>query len=364
MSRHQRIGATAGTTVVVVFVAGMAALALTSQAGAVPKTHHHSRPPVTDVHTVSSSTIPAPKAKKNLCPLTGQPAGGGKVPQRPALGVKIGNDPASRPQSGLLNADIVYEEMAEGGITRYLAVYQCHEAAALGPVRSVRWDDWHVLATYGHPILSFSGGINQWNAVVAHLGWLYDANGSFYPTTNAYYRTSDRQAPWNYYSTTAALWKLDPNGRPPSPQFRYSTKPPSTASRINSVTVVGLAAGSNVVWRWSTSAKQWERYYGSAPDTDISGTQLHTTNVVVEVVKTVPGPYAESGSVPDTNSITIGSGVAYVLSDGKVQTGRWSSPAYGAVPQLQTSAGRPMTLAPGTTWVEFVPQSYAVQLAR
>ncbi|MHB8457181.1 MAG: DUF3048 domain-containing protein, partial [Acidimicrobiales bacterium] len=282
--------------------------------------------PRTTSRTVSTSSVPKAKAKakvdSHLCPLTGEPAPGGKVPQRPAIGVKIGNDPASRPQTGLPTADIVYEEMAEGGITRYLAVYQCHAAPVIGPVRSVRWDDWHVLSSYGHPILSFSGGIQEWNNVVAHLKWLFDANGSFYPTANAYYRTSNRVAPWNYYTSTAALWKLDPKMHTPPPaQFRYSPAPAKSAAPVSSVTIPGFAGGLDVTWKWDAATKVWERFVGGQPDTDISGQQLHATNVVIQMVRTYLGPYPESGTVGDTCSITKGSGVVYVFRDGKVERG-------------------------------------------
>jgi len=77
--------------------------------------------------TLKTTTTTRPRAvvSSKVCPLTDLPAPGGKAPQRPALAVKIGNDFSSRPQSGLDQADIVYEEMAEGGITRYMAVFQC-----------------------------------------------------------------------------------------------------------------------------------------------------------------------------------------------------------------------------------------------
>ncbi len=319
-------------------------------------------------HKPASTTTSVPRHRivtAARCPLTDEPAPGGKVPRRPAIGVKIGNDPASRPQSGLQDADIVYEEMAEGGITRYLAIYQCKQAPVVGPVRSVRWDDWHVLASYGHPILAFSGGIQPWNEVVASLKWLYDANGTFYPQANAYYRTSNRVPPWNLYTSTKALWKLDPKEHTPPPrQFRYSSRPPSGSTPAKGVTIVGFAAGQNVVWQWRASAHAWERLYGTQPDVDASGAQLHATNVVIQVVETRPGPYAESGTIPDVESLTAGSGVAYVFRNGRVERGTWSTPAYRDPMKLRFPDGKPMKLDPGNTWVEVVPVGYAVQVRK
>lgn len=337
-------------------------LGITLSGSAAPAHHDHHQ----HVHTVA--TIAGPKKKKRrevVCPLTGMRAGKGAVPARPALGVKIGNDPASRPQSGLLAADIVYEEMAEGGITRYLAVFQCRQAAVVGPVRSVRWDDWHVLKSYGHPILAFSGGIDPWNEMVARTPWLHNGNASFYPMANAYYRTSNRVPPWNLYTSTQALWNLYPKDRTPPPrQFSYSGTASRSAHDAAAVTIVGFATGSNVVWKWNGSAHVWDRFYDSTPDVDASGKQLFAANVVIQMVKTRPGPYAESGTVPDTESITKGSGVAYVFRNGKVEVGKWEAPRYGDTMRLRLRNGSVMALEPGNTWVEMVPTSYAVQITR
>ncbi|MGD0594364.1 MAG: DUF3048 domain-containing protein [Acidimicrobiales bacterium] len=313
----------------------------------------------------ATTTTRAKVDNSKICPLTGTPAPHGRVPRRPALGVKIGNDPSSRPQSGLPDADIVYEEMAEGGITRYLAIFQCHVPAAIGPVRSVRWDDWHVLASYGHPILSFSGGIDQWDAAVASETWLFDANGSEGPTVSAYYRTSNRQPPWNYYTSGKALWALDPNHKPPPQQFSYSKLPATGAKPAVGATIEYFASGSTVQWKWNSALQAWVRFVGGQPDVDVSGAQLRATNVVIETVATQPGPYAESGTTPDVESITEGSGRAWVLTDGKVEKGTWNCPSYGDITRYRFPDGKTMTLRPGNTWVELVPnQNYPVSIQR
>jgi hypothetical protein len=357
LGRRGRIASAASLAAVLVVAAGGVAFALTGSHA--PPRHHAVHGTSTDATT---STLPHPKLDRHLCPLTGQRAPGGKVPQRPAIGIKIGNDPAARPQSGLIYADIVYEEMAEGGITRYLAVFQCHEAPVLGPVRSVRWDDWHVLASYGHPILAYSGGISYWEQLTAHLSWLYDADATFYPAANAYYRTSNRYPPENLYTSTAALWKLDPsNHEPPPPQFQYRPLPAAGAESIASMTIVGFSEGENVTWTWDPAAKAWLRFQGGVPDTDASGVQLRAANVLVQFVHTYPGPYYESGTTYGVHSITEGTGTAYLLRDGKLERGTWHTPAYGDTMELRLSNGDLMALQPGNTWVEMVPVTYAVQ---
>src|ERR1700728_3689018 len=118
-----------------------------------------------------------PPVAPNRCPLTDLPAPGGKVPRRPALLVKIGNEPeGARPQSGLNEADIVYDTPAEGFIMRYVAVYQCNNASSIGPTRSVRWVDWHILRQFIHPILAYANGINPDVDTVNGLKWIESAD--------------------------------------------------------------------------------------------------------------------------------------------------------------------------------------------
>ena len=194
LGRRGRISLVVGAVIIVVLV-GVVLAAVLSSGGTKGGTKSSSSTTSSSLGTLPSTSLPQVVTNSKLCPLTGLPAPAGNAPQRPALAVKIGNDPSSRPQSGLDQADIVYEEMAEGGITRYMAVYQCQNAPLIGPVRSVRWDDWNILEPYRQAILAYSGGIDPWMQEAATLPWIYNANGSFEPTANAYYRYSSSSPP-------------------------------------------------------------------------------------------------------------------------------------------------------------------------
>lgn len=361
LSRNQRIGLFSGAAVVVVLVAVVVvALVLPSSPKATAA--------VKATTTTTTTTLPkVHHVHVAVCPLTGQRPPGGKIPQRPALAVKIGNDPASRPQSGLDQADIVYEEMAEGGITRYMAVFQCQQAPLIGPIRSVRWDDWHILQQYGHPILAYSGGITYWMSAVAALPWIFDANGSIYPTANAFYRynsaslPASQGAPYNYYSSSQMLYALDPKNTTPPPQmFRYSARPPA-GSTPDSAVSIPFSSASDVVWKWDGAKGYWVRLYGTSPDVDPNGAQFHADDVVVQMVATQPGPYDESGpDSPDVESITTGSGPAYVLRNGMVEKGTWSRPTLADITKFTFPNGKAITFEPGNTWFEVVPNQTAV----
>ncbi|MEA2591124.1 MAG: hypothetical protein QOD62_955, partial [Actinomycetota bacterium] len=105
-----------------------------------------------------SPSTPAAPAAPAVCPLTGKTPPNGSVPNRPALAIKMENSPESRPPTGLDTADIVYEEAVEGGITRFVVVYQCQDAARVEPVRSARLEDVDILSQFGKPLFGDAGG--------------------------------------------------------------------------------------------------------------------------------------------------------------------------------------------------------------
>ena len=114
-----------------------------------------------------SSTPPPPPPPPVYWPLTGIESG--TVPARPALAVKIENSVDARPQTGLNAADMVWEEVVEGGITRYVAVYHSTLPAQIGPIRSVRPMDPAIAAPL-HGLFAFSGGQRPFVDAVAGPG--------------------------------------------------------------------------------------------------------------------------------------------------------------------------------------------------
>jgi hypothetical protein len=282
-------------------------------------------------------------------------APGGKVPARPALAVKIGNEPeGARPQSGLNEADIVYDTPAEGGIMRYVAVYQCHSASSIGPTRSVRWVDWHILQAFGHPILAFAGGIDPDVNTVDILGWLQPAD-LLAGAQGAGVRISSRVPPDNLYTSTAGLWALAKTATAPPPVFSYTASLPALAKPASALTI-DFSPGTDVVWKWDAQHDVWLHTYGGVADVDaLTNQPVVTTNIVVEIVHYSFGPYAESpGGSGDVESQTVGSGSGYVLRGGKVIKITWHRPSLSAPTTFTDANGERVGLAPGRTWVELV----------
>ena len=293
--------------------------------------------------------------KPARCPLTGVLARGGKIPARPALAVKIGNEPyGARPQSGLNEADIVYDTPAEGGIMRYVAVYQCHSASSIGPTRSVRWVDWHILQAFGRPILAFAGGINPDVDAVDGLRWLLPAD-LLTSAQGAGVRISSRVPPDNLYTSTAALWALSKTTSPPPPVFSYTALMPSLAKPASALTI-NFSEGTDVTWKWDGRTGSWSHTYGGTPDIDVLTDQpVTTTNIVVQIVHYSFGRYAESpGGTGDVESQTVGSGPGYVLRGGKEIEVTWHRPSLSAPTTFTAADGQAVGLARGRTWVELV----------
>src|SRR5207302_8172311 len=175
--------------------------------------------------TPSHSPTPPPPPPPT-CPLTG--VTGGSVPNRPALAIKVENAPESRPPAGLDAADVIFEEPVEGGITRFAVVYQCHDAARVEPVRSVRQADPYLVNQSGKSLFGNASGSPpslEALASAVRAGWLVDVG---YSTGGGYIRDGGRASPHNLYTSTPALYaRPDAQGLPnATPIFTYSASPP------------------------------------------------------------------------------------------------------------------------------------------
>jgi hypothetical protein len=303
-----------------------------------------------------------------LCPLTGTPSPGGAIPKRPALVMKVDNyglGPApngARPQSGLDAADVIFEEQVEGSITRYAAVFQCHQAPGLvGPVRSARVIDIGILSELDSPLLVHVGGIvpviNRIDAsTIRNVDLGSFANLDVYPP--------GRNAPYDTYTHTSWVWaQYKARNTPPDPIFTYSKFPhggrPATQIHLD------WSYTSDIYWRWSTQSGAWKRYYNVAsagtpviePDLLANGVQNQVQNVVVQVVHITYGPWFENfqGGLEVQAKIADNSGRAYVFRNGRMIAGRWRHGSLTSRTIFTNAAGKVITLEPGRTWVEIFP---------
>lgn len=307
-----------------------------------------------------TTAAPTPTAAAApICPLTGLPAGRGAVPQRAALAVKVDNYPTARPQSGLTAADVVFEEPVEGGVTRYVAVFQCHGTASVGPVRSARNIDIGILGQLGTPLLVHVGGIQP---VIDNIIASPIKDFELGDYTTIIQHPTGRYAPYDTYTSTTAVWHMRPTAdTPPKPLFTYSRSVPA-GTPVTSISIP-FSFYSPVVWRWDASKGIFLRYFDSTPDVLSNGVQNSANNVIVQFVDVYYGPWVENtqGALEvQANLYTDASGTAIVFRNGEEIRAQWSRSTLGQPTSFTTTSGAPIAMEPGTTWVELVPSTIHV----
>lgn len=343
MNRSQLTGRTSRFAVV---VAGIGALALTVAAcggSGDARTTAKTKADPTTIQGTTTTTVFVPTA-----PLTGLPDPSGASQTRAALSVKIENTPEARPQSGLDVADVVYEEVVEGGITRFWAIFNSAAPVVAGPIRSVRFMDPKIVWPIGG-VIAYSGGTNDNVALIrqAPVVWVDENNAG-----DAFFRERTRFAPHNLYGDTAKLWERGGDPKPPKPLFNYLAKGETFAGEGIDQFRVGFQAGYDPTFTFDAASHTWKRSYGIAPFMDTSGRQVAPTNVIVQFINYPAGAEGE----------LIGEGDAWVFSDNKLVRGRWVKPNVETPTAFLDGFGQPIKLTPGRTMVELAPIGAAVDL--
>lgn len=311
-------------------------------------------PTTTGEATTTTTAAPLPAA-----PLTGLPVDDPALLARVALVVKIDNvDSLSRPQVGVNQADVVYEEKIEGPVTRFAAVYQSQGSNPVGPVRSGRSTDIALVTPLQLPLYAFSGA----NAVTVkelRAAPLIDIGYDIQPA--AYYRQEGRRAPDNLFSNTDDLWALTPpDSRPPPALFTYrdadEARPPSS-TRVGTLdySFGGGPAGAPVQWVWDPSHSVWSRWQNGTPHVDGDEVQIARPNVVVQFVDYIDTGLVDTAGSPVPEAQLTGEGDTWVFRDGHVIVGRWSRSSIDDLTTWTDGEGQPIELTPGQTWVALVP---------
>lgn len=290
-------------------------------------------------------------------PLTGLPAQGPSQDRnRPALYVKIENSPDARPQTGLEQADVVYEVVAEGGITRFAAVFQSSAPSTIGPIRSVRGQDPDLAAPL-KGLAVFAGGIPDY---VSQIDTVAQDLSTASPIGEGppFRRDPGRRAPHNLYGDPAGFWAkaTSPYDEAPQPLFTYGTLP-AGAGPAKGVDI-DFSPVAKVAWAWDGSA--YRRSQGGRPFTVTGSGRIGPQNLVVEFVDVQNTSYIDPAGNPVPASTVVGSGDAEVFRNGQVVRGTWSKDDRTSVTQYDGADGKPIPLQPGRTWVELVPRGRAV----
>ncbi len=312
----------------------------------------------TSTTTTTTTTIPEPVLPPS--PLTGLGVEDPELLTRRTMAVKVDNHWDARPQSGIGEAETVFELLVEGGLTRFIALYHTADPAAVGPVRSVRPTDPNLLRHFNATLLT-SGGQNWILRMFPQNGV-----GVISEIGVGGYRDSSRSAPHNYYVTPAELRpvadeRLYPNTAPP-PLFEFDDLPANAI--LGSVYEVDMEwAPDNVItWRWN--GIHWERHLPDGPHLWIPAegvTETITADTLVVLFSRLfyTQPPSGSGYALPTME-TTGKGRALVFSRGQVVTGEWNRPDTSQPFILTVADGSPLTVPPGRSWISLFPEGRPV----
>jgi hypothetical protein len=307
----------------------------------------------------SSTTTPAPAA---LWPLRGTAAPDAASVKRRPIVVKVANDANSRPQTGLLQADLIIEIPVEGNITRLAVVFHSQEPSRVGPVRSARQSDLNYLSTL-KAILVHVGASDTVAKLVreaASGGAFLDVDEFEHP--QAFERTTDKPAPYNTYTSGAKIRQAaGEKGKQsvdvPGFSFDGTVKGPPTDG--TSLIVPYPDAAQRVTYEFD-NAGGYTRTQGGQATTD-GGKEVHPQNVLIikTDVNEIPGTADTAGS-PSVDYRATGTGPLVVLRDGKRFDGTWSRQGTEMY-KLADASGAPISLMPGLTWLHIVPSSFDIR---
>jgi len=332
-----------------------------------------------------SSVVADNEPKTEACPLNGvlySKAQKARWESRRPLGIMIENHTDARPQSGLSFADIVYEAVAEGGITRFLAIYYCQDAVPVGPVRSARIYFIKLLQEYGqYPLYAHVGGANTPGPAdalgeIVDLGWVSynDLNQFSVPFPyfwRDYERLPNRAIEHTVYTSTIKLWQyakdkrkltnVDEDGVLWNKNFTpWLFKDDEEKVKRGDVSKISFgfwdsfASDFKVDWIYNKEKNSYERNNGGKPHLDKNtGKVLTAKNVVIVFAKESPA----NDGYPGGHILykVIGSGNGILFQDGKVVKISWQKDDEESRMRFYDQNGKEVELVRGTIWVEILP---------
>jgi hypothetical protein len=304
-------------------------------------------------HEQSPTPTPTPTASPTptVPALTGDPLTGTGSGTGPVIAIKVDNAFLARPyQRGLTQAAIVYQELVEGGSTRFMAIYEGPVKGEVGPVRSARESDVDILRGLGKPVLGFSGanrGVLRIFRAAAAKGYLVDA--SYGQATSAYRLGEHRRDARNFFARPAKLaTKGGSASKPVDIGWRFGNAP--TAGVPTLTGSVAFSGQSKITIRYNARTGRYVLSQGGRV------IPVSPANVVVQRVITRSSRFADVHGNVTPFTVSTGKGGVAVLHDGRMVNGTWNRTGFGPTRMLD-KAGSDILLKPGPTWVFLLPRS-------
>ena len=293
-------------------------------------------------------------AAPSTCPLSGvEPRSESKL-ERPAIAVKVENNPSAYPLSGLEEAEIIYEEQVEGGLTRFMAIYHCTDVSKTGPIRSARIVDPAIMAPITR-ILAAAGGnptvrdnLDQFDIVA-----IDETDAGSAMTRVAREGISSEHT---LYGNTAALRKLGKkrfDDAPADDLFHFSDELDGKGKKTSRI-VLDFGS-SDISYEWTDG--QWFRSDDGEPLIMESGNQLGVDNVLIEEhTVDLSDTLGDILGTPSPEIVDVtGTGRAILFRDGRMIVGQWTRESTDDPVVFTTTTGDDLELKPGRTLIELLP---------
>ncbi|WP_345013296.1 DUF3048 domain-containing protein [Streptomyces shaanxiensis] len=271
---------------------------------------------------------------------------GNRQAQGSVLAVKIDNVRAARPHMGLNEADIVYVEQVEAGLSRLMAVYAQKLPKTIGPVRSARESDLELLGQFDRPTLAFSGAQSKLMPLIDKAPLEAEPPGK---ASDAYFRSPYRRSPHNLYLRPGRLMPSAPGTKALTTGFRFGAAP--GGGKAETSRTVRYPAARHT-FTWSASQNRWLVAMDGTAATTTDGKQVTASTVVVQYVKVRQSAFHDFLGNYTPYTETVGSGKASVLRNGRAYDDvRWKRPKAADGTTFTTRDGKPMNFQRGQVWV-------------
>lgn len=295
---------------------------------------------------------PEPEPVKYYSLLTGEEVTDQASETAAVTAIILENSPDARPQSGMKDAGVVYEAIAEGGITRFLAFYQNKKPQLVGPVRSLRmyYVDW--IAPYNASVAHVGGSLYALNEI--RNGNYRDIDQFFNAST--YWRATDRYAPHNVYTSFQRIDELN-NARGYTESnftsFPRTDGAPAEAPTASNITINFSSPAYNTTYAYDNTTNTYVRSMGGAPHIDREAGQIAPSVVIalrVNMRHVMEDGYREQIT-------TTGTGSAVLFQNGTASEVTWQKADRATPLKITDETGKEIELNRGQTWIAAVPIS-------